>query len=597
MKKKLDKIIFFRYSSPQLPQYPTCGHKTKAYQCSTLTMRDIKSFQDAFYAAKDKIRQDTFILKFCTVQLPKRRRPTNSRHTAKATSVKCFIRNNAKQEVPVCQQAFLKVLHITKHRLTYVMKSFLRTGEAPSEKRGGDRKTAKFEGKQAAVQKFINTFNSIESHYCRSSSRRRYLPSDLSIEKMCKMYNSQCSPEERVKPSYFRMIFNTKYNLSFTTPRTDVCSLCIELAEKIKRCTDEEEKKNLVVEKKIHKLRANAFFELLKEARDDLITLSFDCQKNLVLPKVPDQSAYYSRQMYLHNFTIVQGTSQSKLTKQNVFSYYWTENEFGKGSNEVSSAVFDRLNKIDFDPAVTTVRLMADGCSGQNKNTTLIGMCCKWLSERAPEHVQNIEVIFPVVGHSFLPADRVFGNIEKAIKKLEVITQPETYLELFSKIATIIHLGQNCSVFNWKQTISGVFKPTGTWHFSFKNTKRFLLKKCKTGNVYIRGELYYNNDLQISKSVLKNGRTLHMIDPAIIEIGLQQVNLLKLNDVDKLLTKHFGATWRSLEDLKFYTAILSNEMPEPEQPGQEEGENRLPDVEETEEATCEFIEEVPSILV
>lgn len=76
------------------------------------------------------------------------------------------------------------------------MKSFLETNEAPSKNRG-DRKTAKFEGKQTAVQEFINSFKSIESHYCRFSSRRCYLPSDLSIEKMFKMYNNQCSPEDK----------------------------------------------------------------------------------------------------------------------------------------------------------------------------------------------------------------------------------------------------------------------------------------------------------------------------------------------------------------------------------------------------------------
>ncbi|CAH1105840.1 unnamed protein product [Psylliodes chrysocephalus] len=220
-KQNMQKSI--RYSSPQLPQFPTCDHKTKAYQCFTLTMRDIKSFHDAFHAVKNKIRKDAFILKFYTVQLPKRHCPRNSRHTAKATAVKCFIRNNAlKQEVPVCQN----------------------TGETPLEKRGGDRKTAKFKGKQDGVQKFNNTFKSIESHYIRSSSRRHYLTFDLSIEKMCKMYNDQYSLEQRVKASYIRMIFNTKYNISFTRPRTDVCSLCIELTEKInKRGTDEEEKK------------------------------------------------------------------------------------------------------------------------------------------------------------------------------------------------------------------------------------------------------------------------------------------------------------------------------------------------------------------
>lgn len=33
---------------------------------------------------------------------------------------------------------------------------------------------------------------------------------------------------------------------------------------------------------------------------EGVLTLSYDCQKNLVLPKVPDQSAYYGRQAYFY---------------------------------------------------------------------------------------------------------------------------------------------------------------------------------------------------------------------------------------------------------------------------------------------------------
>lgn len=47
-----------------------------------------------------------------------------------------------------------------------------------------------------------------------------------------------------------------------------------------------------MIEKRIHKLRAQAFFKLLREKEGQMITFSFDCQKNLVLPKVPDQSCY-----------------------------------------------------------------------------------------------------------------------------------------------------------------------------------------------------------------------------------------------------------------------------------------------------------------
>lgn len=565
-------------------------------------MKEVKDFHEAFYATKNKLLQDSFILKHCSVDVCKRRRPKNETREAKVTHVKCFVRNySSKENVPVCQSSFLKILQVTKHRVAHIMKSFTNTGQAPTENRGGDRKTPKYEDKQAAVQRFINSFKCIESHYCRSSTKRLYLPSDLSIQKMHSMYDQQACPEEKVKLSYFRTIFNTKYNLSFTTPRTDVCSTCLELTEKIKRCEDEEERNKLSTDKKIHKLRADAFFNLLKEARDDLVTISFDCEKNLVLPKVPDQTAYYSRQLYLYNFTIVQGTSKSQLNPGNVFSYYWTENEFAKSSNEVSSAVFDRLKKIKFSPRHTTVRLMADGCSGQNKNSTLIGMCSKWLANNAPLNVKNLEVIFPVVGHSFLPADRVFGHIEKSIKKLEVITEPDTYIEIFSRIATPIRLGPECTVHDWKKSVTEVLKPPGSWHFQFKNTKRFYLKRSQSGNVLVRGELHYLNDLQTFQGVTKKGKSVGMIKPDLINTGMPQINSLKLTDVNKLLTKHFGKTWRDLDELRFYNDII--DILPTDVLGNHTDPETLEETQDTEdhpidqEPSCEFIPEIPSVLV
>lgn len=77
-----------------------------------------------------------------------------------------------------------------------------------------------------------------------------------------------------------------------------------------------------------------------------MITFSFDYQKNSPLARIPDQSAYYSRQFYLYNFTIEQGTSKDKLNKNTTFAYTWTENEFGETANLISSAVYDRLNKL-----------------------------------------------------------------------------------------------------------------------------------------------------------------------------------------------------------------------------------------------------------
>ncbi|CAF4763168.1 unnamed protein product [Pieris macdunnoughi] len=111
----------------------------------------------------------------------------------------------------------------------------------------------------------------------------------------------------------------------------------------------------------------------------------------------------------MSNFTVVIGSSKSAL--DNVRTYYWCENEHAKSSSEIASAVFDTLISLDIPSDKTRVRLFADGCGGQNKNTILVGMCMKWLYSNAPPHVKKLEIIFPMVGHSFLPPDRVFAKI------------------------------------------------------------------------------------------------------------------------------------------------------------------------------------------
>nr|CAH7768429.1 unnamed protein product [Callosobruchus chinensis] len=114
------------------------------------------------------------------------------------------------------------------------------------------------------------------------------------------MYNESVQGNLEVKKTFFREIFLRDYNIGFGSPVIDACSKCIELSERIKAEKDEQKKVMLMMEKRIHTLRSQAFFSYLKEESPGLLTLSFDCQKNLVNPKVPDQAAYYSRQLYTY---------------------------------------------------------------------------------------------------------------------------------------------------------------------------------------------------------------------------------------------------------------------------------------------------------
>ena len=203
---------------------------------------------------------------------------------------------------------------------------------------------------------------------------------------------------------------------------------------------------------------------------------SYDCQKTLVLPKLPDQASYYLRQMYLYSFTVCQGNSHSSQTPENTFA--WLETEFAKASNQIASAIHHNLSQqADFE-GITKIRLFADGCGGQNKNKTRIGMLMHWFLNEAPDTIKEIQV-FPIVGHSFIPPDRVFGNLEREFQKIYVIEKPEIYIDIMKKHATVIRLvGENCPARGWKTYADGQIKELGNWHLSSKSQK----KKKKSPN-------------------------------------------------------------------------------------------------------------------
>lgn len=533
-----------------------------------MKLQDLLKFHNTFYAKPIKKQQDAIILKCCSAKQIQRKRPTKNVRKSRECSIKYAIYVK-KQLVPVCQQVFLKTLGITKYRVQYVMRTFFSTGQLASERRGGDRKTQKYGPLRQSVHRFIKSLNCIEAHYCRSSTRqRKYLPSELNIKKLHKIYKSQ-NPDSAVKLSYFRAIFNMDFNLGFGNPRTDACSKCIELTEKIKTEKESSNKVKLITDKRIHVLKAKAFFNLLREKKEGMATFSFDCQKNLVLPKVPDQSCYYSRQLYLYNFAIIRGSSNDPLNKDNSRSFVWTENEHFKGSNEIASAVYHTLNQSDLTN-VNHIRLVADGCGGQNKNSVMLAMCSRWLLDNGS--IKKMELVFPVTGHSFMPADRIFGNIEKEIRKREVITSPSEYAAIIGQYTTVTELTK-IPIYNWKNCVHEVLKTTAQFHFKISQCKRFVFKRSKkAGNILVRGEIFFTADTGVPKSICKVGKKTEMIQAPVIPKGVP-VKQLKLRDVRKLLTNHYGDNWPNLPDLKFYSDVINNLSDTEQEEGEgEEGE-------------------------
>lgn len=518
-------------------------------------MSQMKKIHQNFYSHTNKKDQDAILLKLCTIMSANRNSKNQHKYKfKKQTTIKYGVIVN-KTKIPICNKFFLHIFGITKHRVAFVMKKFYYTGEVGTEHRGGDRKTAKFADQKQSIHNYIATLQCIESHYCRrtKTAERKYLPSELSLSKLFKMYKVSEHVHPLVKLSYFRHVFNTSYNIGFGTPKTDVCSTCLELKEKIKIEIDPIKKNLLMIKKRVHSLRAKAFFEKLGSAPEGVKIISFDCQKNLPLPKLPDQSTYYSRQLYYYNLTMVEGTSSGALSKDNVFAYCCTENEYNKNSNLIASAVYHRLTATD-KTDIKHIRLIADGCGGQNKNCIVLGACSKWLLENPSIH--TIELVFPVTGHSFMPADRQFGVIERKLKKMEVILHPNEITEIITECSSIVKFGSDCIVRDWRDSVRKVLKQTTSWSVQFKECKRFILKRSKkAGNVLIRGELNYKTDLGKFENVCQRNKQISMLNPQPLA-NIVPVNKNKLQDVKKLLQKHFGPEWVDLQSLIFYKDLF-----------------------------------------
>lgn len=161
--------------------------------------------------------------------------------------------------------------------------------------------------------------------------------------------------------------------------------------------------------------------------------------------------------------------------------------------------------------------------------------------------------MFPVTGHSFIPPDRVFGNIEKKIKCCETIIDPDEYRTIISEHGTVINLGTDCVVADFKTAAETVFKSTNSLHFKISECKRFFLRKnARNNDIQVRGEPVYKHDMNKFEVLTKKNRNMETFCPKVIPKYKVKVKEEKAIDVKKLLQKHFGSEWEKNEQLKFF---------------------------------------------
>lgn len=96
------------------------------------------------------------------------------------------------------------------------------------------------------ITEHINSFPTVDSHYIRENSKRKYLESGLSISKMHRLYldwiKEKASLDPRVLNGTLRQytdIFIYNYNFSFFKSKKDQCDVCekYKLASPLEKIT------------------------------------------------------------------------------------------------------------------------------------------------------------------------------------------------------------------------------------------------------------------------------------------------------------------------------------------------------------------------
>lgn len=216
----------------------------------------------------------------------------------------------------VCRDFFINCLQITPTRVYSAVNS-VNTNPPAKERRGARAPVNKTTQSDArAVETFIASFPSYESHYGRNTSAKKYLPSTLNLVKLYTEYVStmEFRQQEPISEFVFREIFNTKFNLCFKRRHTDTCKTCDLL--QIQSIASGNNLLNAEQQNLHHESVKDTYQNFKSDVEKSLsedehtVILTFDLQKTLETPSLTTNIAYYKRQLWTYNFCVFDETKK-----------------------------------------------------------------------------------------------------------------------------------------------------------------------------------------------------------------------------------------------------------------------------------------------
>lgn len=394
-----------------------CRCKLKCAEFISLELR--KRQFEKFWSLKSYNCQNNYIAAAVS-EVPKKR--NYGRNTERRNFSRCY----KIADKIVCREMFIKTFGISPCRVNTALKKF--HGRAALVDQRGIKQGGKNKTSEEKVEEVINQINKIPtyiSHYSRKKTDAKFLPPDVTLSKMYEMYSQEI--ENPVSITTYKKIFYSNFNLRTKTLKKDTCNICDSLKMQIDNEKIDEKKQELTEKHRKHieeaenaqRLRREDF-KIAKE-QNEYECLTFDLEKTLPLPRIPTNIVFYKRQLWVYNAGVHSGSENRG------YCYVWAEGTAGRGAQEVGSCLVKHINE-NVSGEVKHLILWSDSCGGQNRNIKLT-LILKYILHSS-EHLTDITLKFLYSGHSFLPNDSDFSDIESALKHQQRMYLPSDYINV-----------------------------------------------------------------------------------------------------------------------------------------------------------------------
>lgn len=448
---------------------------------------------------------------------------------------------------PICRKAFLSIHGISEKRVRILLNKTGSSGVIEPDKRGKQAPITKIsEEDTIKINEHLATIPTVSNHYSRQKSpHRKYFSSDLNIKSLYLLYEewlkNNYPSKNPVKLSFYRNYFNCNFNIGFQHPKSDTCNFCDKINAELynlKQNGETDKIANVENQKKLHEIRAKSAQSLLKNIATDsdnsLLAICFDLQKTLPTPKITSNIQYYKRKLWTYNFCVHDiKTGRAQM-------YVWDEQTAKRGSNEISSCLSHFFQNVNTQ--IEKIIMFSDNCFGQNKNINIV---LANLSQIHMGRFKEIQHIFLVSGHSYLPCDRDFGHIEQAVRNSNVYN-PDHYIYFIQNcrkirpFSVIKMKSEDFLNFNALQSQVTKSRILGA---KFKDAKIFKFNSNFKEGFYILNS-YNNPDVYIEINLQKGSKN-KQYNPDIFKLNVENLPILydspiaiprpKLKDVNDLL--------------------------------------------------------------